>query len=80
MDREFPVRISIASDPKTFELTGRWLKRHFGTGNYASQPKIMWSGLRAQNVYFHNLHDAMMFIAGCTHVRFIGETYGGSHR
>jgi hypothetical protein len=38
IDREFLVRLTIASDPAKFELTGRWLQRHVGTGNYASKP------------------------------------------
>jgi hypothetical protein len=80
IDREFPVRLTIASDPATFEITRIWLQRHVGTGNYASKPQILWSSQRAQNVYFRNLHDALMFAAGCPHIRLIGERYSGSHR
>jgi hypothetical protein len=80
MDREFPVRISIVSDPATFEITRIWLQRHVGTGNYGSQPKSLWTAQRAQNVYFRNLHDALMFVAGCPHVKLVSETYSGISR
>ena len=75
IDREFPVRLTIQSDPATFEITRQWLQRNVGTGNYASKPQVLWSARRAQCVYFRNLHDALMFVAGCPHVQLIGERY-----
>ncbi len=80
IDREFPVRITIKTHVETHELTGRWLQRNVGTGNYASKPQILWSETRATCVYFRNLHDALMFVAGCPHVQLIGETYRGTTR
>lgn len=79
IDREFPVRLVIESRPETHELTGRWLQRHVGTGNYASKPHMLWSK-RATSVYFRNLHDALMFVAGCPHVKLVGERYTGRVR
>lgn len=80
MDREFPVRLTIRTVPETHELTGRWLQRHVGTGNYASKPQTLWSSNRATCVYFRNIHDALMFVAGCPHVQLIGEAYQGATR
>jgi hypothetical protein len=80
IDREFPVRLTIRTMPETHQLTGRWLQRHVGTGNYASTPQSLWSDSRATCVYFRNIHDALMFVAGCPHVQLIGEKYHGSTR
>lgn len=80
MDREFPVRLTVRSDPETHELTWRWLQQQVGTGNYASKAHIMWSAQRTQCVYFRSIHDAMMFIAGCPHVQVYSERYTGPRR
>jgi len=80
MDREFPVRIAVAADPANYEATRRWLQRYVGTGNYASKPHIMWTAKRAHCVYFRDLHTALMFTAGCPHIRLISETYDGPRR
>lgn len=80
MDREFPVRISVAADPANYEATRRWLQRHVGTGHYASKPHIMWSDQRAHCIYFRDLHTAVMFMAGCPHIRLLWEPYNGPRR
>ena len=77
IDREFPVRLTVLSKPETHELTRLWLQRHVGADNYATTPQTLWSHNRATCVYFRNIHDALMFVAGCPHIRLIGERYRG---
>lgn len=80
IDREFPVRITIASIPETHEITRQWLARNVGTNNYATKPQSMWSQRRALHVYFRNVRDAREFLLGCPHIRLCWEPYGGATR
>ncbi|PTX73401.1 hypothetical protein C8N31_107102 [Sulfitobacter mediterraneus] len=79
IDREFPVRLVIEARPETYEITRQWLQRNVGTGNYASKPHLLWN-TRATAVYFRNLHEALMFVAGCPHVKLAWEGYSGKVR
>lgn len=80
VDREFPVRLTIRSDPTTYETTRQWLQRHFGAENYATLPQVLWSDTRALCLYFGSVHAALMFLAGCPHIQLIGERYTGAAR
>ena len=74
------MRITVRDKPETHELTRIWLQRHVGTGNYGSKPQMMWSGQRAQCVYFRTLHAALMFVAGCPHIEVYAEAYTGPRK
>lgn len=80
MEREFPVRITVKSNPATYELTRAWLQRHIGSHDYASKPHVMWSDQPTQCVYFRSIHAAMMFITGCPHIQLHSERYTGPRR
>jgi len=71
--REFSVRLTVRSDPATNEMTRQWLRRHVGTGDYASKRQIMWTERRCHYVYFRAVHAALMFVAGCPHIELVGE-------
>lgn len=80
IDKEFPVRLTVLSEPSTHERTRQWLQRHVGVHNYASKPQVLWSGRRALCVYFRTVHEATMFLVGCPHISLVGESYHLSER
>ena len=81
VDREFPVRLTIASlsDPAELEATRRWLERFVGSFNYGTTPGLVWSR-KAIHVHFRDVHAATMFLAGNPQVRLLGERYEGPPR
>ena len=79
-EEAFPVRLQVLVDPETHHVTNRWLTRHIGEGNYASAPRMTRGGQRAVLVYFATVHDALMFLAGCPHIRLYGEAWHGTVR
>lgn len=82
VDREFPVRLTIAalSDPAELEATRRWLQRHVGPYGYGTTPATTWSGRRATHVHLCDMHAAMTFLLGNPHVRLLSERYDGPVR
>ncbi len=74
------MRITVKATPEKNEATRVWLQKHVGSHNYASAPKTLWSSTRAVNIYFRDLHTAVMFVAGCPHITLIGERYEGPMR
>ena len=81
VDREFPVRLTIAnmSDPAELKATRRWLQRFVGPYNYGTTPGIVWS-CKVTHVHFRDVHVATMFLAGNPQVRLLGERYEGPTR
>lgn len=81
VDREFPVRLTIAnmSDPEDLEATRRWLQRCVGTYDYGTTPGVTWSQ-RVTHVHFRDVFAAMAFLAGNPQVRLLGERYDGPTR
>ena len=81
VDREFPVRLTIAkvSDPAELEAIRRWLERCVGTYNYGTTPGVTWSQT-VIHVHFRDVFAAMTFLAGNPQVRLLGERYEGPTR
>ena len=81
VDREFPVRLTIAtlSDPAEMEAVRRWLARHVGSSNYGTTPGVTWSQ-RVVHVHFRDLHAASMFVMGVPAVRLVRERHEGPTR
>ena len=79
-DKQFPVRLTLLSQPENYAQTRSWLERNVGHANYAVTTANMWSGRRTAHVHFANLDVALRFILANPHVRLYGESYSGFER
>jgi hypothetical protein len=80
VDKQFPVRLTLAVDPAHHDLVRRALERTAGAGNYGTTPLRVWSAQKVHGVHLYNLWDAMTFLAACPQARLWGERYEGPWR
>ncbi|PWJ17021.1 hypothetical protein [Jannaschia seohaensis] len=80
IDREFPIRLTVAVLPEQRDLVQRALARTVGAGNYGVTPATLWSGTRAHHLHLRSVYDALIFLAACPQARLVWEPYEGHTR
>jgi len=80
VDRQFPIRLTVAVKPEQRHLVQRALARTVGEGNYGVTPATLWSGTRAHHLHLYSVYDALIFLAACPQARLVWEGYEGQTR
>lgn len=81
VERQFPVRLTIAVKPEQNRLVNRALLRTVGEHGYGVTPAKMWTGSnKAHHLHLYSVYDAMMFLSACPQARLYGEPYEGNWR